>query len=213
MPASRDLPDDLQIDVQFNLAANIYVPITNLPGVNFSDPLGMSIAVTLSETLTVGAYWGSGHFGRGWAYVNSANDSIVISAVVASQPTQNQAADLGFLEFDPPGTPPAQANISGNKISSTSVSFAPTFTFEINPQPPIDSSEAAGRVTLGQLISVPVSALVLTSVTSSAPTTLTANISTPLASSASQLLFTPGPTSTRRPLLLQTWGPIRHWQR
>ncbi|HZZ44157.1 MAG TPA: right-handed parallel beta-helix repeat-containing protein [Tepidisphaeraceae bacterium] len=192
--ATRDLPNDLQIDVQFNVTQNVVVPINATFGANFSEPGSVTMAVTLHESLTLGAYW-DGHTSAAVAYVSAANDSIQISGVVSSYTFQSYpaVAQLGFVEFDTPTTPSSpitDQNQTGNKILSTAVIFSPTFTFALNEQPPVDSTEAADRLTFAQLTSVDVADLVNTQVTQPASSTLTVGLTSPLVPSAHQIVFT-----------------------
>jgi hypothetical protein len=195
--ATRDLANDVQIDVAFNVTSNISVPLNGSFGVSFSMPGNLTMSVNLQESLTIGAYWDS-HTSAAVAYVNAAGTSIQVTGTttgfVFTPWTQSgPEPQLGFLEFDSPVTPfsPAdEQNPTGNKILSAAISYSPTFNFTLNTQPPVDSSEASGRLTLGQLNSVDVGNLVATQVTQPAPATVTVNLTTPLAPSASQIVFT-----------------------
>ena len=195
--ASRDLLNDVQIDVAFNVTSSISVPLNASFGASFSMPGSLTMSVNLQESLTIGAYWDS-HTSSAVAYVTAAGTSIQVTGTttgfVFTPWTQTgPEPQLGFLEFDSPVTPFSpmdEQNPTGNKILSAAISFSPTFNFTLNTQPPVDSTEAAGRLTLGQLTSVDVGNLVATQVTQSAPATVTVNLTTPLAPSASQIVFT-----------------------
>jgi len=88
---------------------------------------------------------------------------------------RNPGAELGFMQT------------SGGIAA---VSFAPTFNFSLNDQPPVDAAETAGRLTLAQLTSTPLSLLVNTLVTQANPATVTAGLATPLAPGANPIVFT-----------------------
>ena len=89
--------------------------------------------------------------------------------------SQHAGAELGFIQ--------ASGGI-------TAASFSPTFNFTLNDQPPVDAVESAGRLTLSQLNGTPLATLVRTQVTQSAPATVTASLSTPLAPGANPIVFT-----------------------
>ena len=84
-------------------------------------------------------------------------------------------AELGFLQM------------SGGV---TAVNFSPTFSFVLNDQPPVDSAESAGRLTLAQLTGTPLATLVSTQVTQASAATVTASLSTPEAPGANPIVFT-----------------------
>ncbi len=74
-------------------------------------------------------------------------------------------------------------------INGATANLNAAFSMSLNAQPPVDASEAAGRLTLAQLTSTPISSLVSTQLSSSAPTTLSLGINTPLSSSATNISF------------------------
>jgi parallel beta-helix repeat protein len=189
--SSSDLLNNIELAVDFSVTSVVSVPLSPNYGITFVDPGSLSMSTTLSENLTLGAYWDA-NTSSAVFYVNATNDSIQVSSSVSgftfsAAPTVGQ---LGFLEFDTPTTASASKNLSGNKLLSTTVSFSPTFTFSLNEQPPVDSAEPAGRLTLSQLTTVPLATLETTQLAQSAPATVTAAISTPLAGSAQKIVFT-----------------------
>ncbi|HUB26128.1 MAG TPA: hypothetical protein VL992_11925, partial [Tepidisphaeraceae bacterium] len=186
--STSDLLNNIELDLQFSATTAISVPLNPNYGVTFVDPGTLTMSTTLTENLTVGAYWDP-NISAAVAYVDASNASISVASTATSFTfSPNSTGQLGFLEFDTPTT--SVANISGNKLLSTTVSFSPTFTFSLNTQPPVDSAETSGRLTLAQLASVPLASLVNTSVTQPAAATLTVNLSTPLEPSASKIVFT-----------------------
>jgi autotransporter-associated beta strand protein len=171
--SSSDLLDNIELDVQFSATSIVSVPLDANYGVSFADPGTLSMSTTLSESLTLGAYWDAS-ISSAVFYLNANNSSIQVASSVKSVSAQS-GAQLGFIQ------------LSGG-ISTAS--FSPTFSFTLNDQPPVDSAEAAGRLTLSQLTSVPLASLVTTQLTQPAAATVTANISTPQAPSAHQIVFT-----------------------
>ena len=74
-------------------------------------------------------------------------------------------------------------------INGATASLNAAFSMSLNAQPPVNASEPAGRLTLDQLNNTPLSSLVSTQLTSTAPTTLALQIHTPLSSSATNISF------------------------
>ena len=171
--ATRDLPNVIELDVQWKTTTTATVPISANFGVPFSTTSNATLTVNLTEQLTIGAYWNGA---AAVSYVNASNASIVVAATLTGVSAPGTAGStLGFIALHG---------------GITAAILAPTFTFSLNPQPPVDGYEPAGTLTFGQLTTVPISQLVSTRVTQASASTATASISTTLAPSASTIVFT-----------------------
>ena len=170
--ATRDLPDDIEIDFQHTTTASTSGAINAAFGLPITLPGTIDAAVSLTESLTLGAYWDNTTSSPVF-YVDTSNSSLN-ATVTATAHVNGTGASLGFVTLVING---ATANLNA------------AFSMSLNPQPPVNASEPAGRLTLDQLNNTPLSSLVSTQLTSTAPTTLALQIHTPLSSSASNISF------------------------
>ena len=261
--SSSDLTDNVELNVQFTTTSTANVPLEANYGVNLLDPQTLAMPTTLSENLTLGAYWDSTIAPSGAAvfYVNADASTIAVSSTVSSigpapsidvsaagtslqqitlssaqagnyvlsinasqQPTAvldgapvKATPVVGSGTYVTPVitltagthtlaiTPSAGQSIAGATLlpqpgaelgflqtsgGVSSASFSPTFNIILNDQPPVDSAESAGRLTLGQLMGTPLATLVSTQVTQPAPATVTASLATTVAPGANPIVFT-----------------------
>ena len=171
--ASRDLPDDVEIDFSKSVTKSVSGSLNASFGLPLTLPGTVNATVAFNMSLTVGAYWDSDTNAPVF-YIDASNAQL--NATVTATATLNATgASLGFVTLG---------------ISSPTASINGQFAMTLNAQPPVDSSEQAGRLTLGQLTSTPISSLVNTSLSSTSPTTLTFGITTPLVSGAHNITFT-----------------------
>ncbi len=171
--ASRDLPDDIEIDFQKTVTKSVSGPLAASFGLPLTLPGTVNASVSFTMKLTAGAYWDS-DTNTPVFYIDS-SDTQLTATVTATATLNSTGASLGFVTLG---------------ISSPTASINGQFSMTLNAQPPVDSTEQAGRLTLGQLTSTPISSLVNTSLSSTAPSTLTFGITTPLASGAHNITFT-----------------------
>jgi parallel beta-helix repeat protein len=171
--ASRDLPDDVELDLQFSVSSTKTVPISANFGGAFSASGSVTLKTTFSENLTVGAYWDA-TTSLPVFYVSANNTNIQVGTTVTSA-TLAASAHLGFIDLN---------------VSGVSAVFSPTFTFALTDPSAGDASSAAGRITAAELVSTPLSSLVTATLGQAAPTSLTATISTSLVPAATSVTFT-----------------------
>src|SRR5580658_1317578 len=129
---SRDLPDDVEIDLQFSLSANKTVPISASFGSAFTASGSIGLNTTLTENLTLGAYWDS-NTSTPVFYINAPGTSIQVAASVTAA-SLNATAQLGFVSLH---------------VTGASASFTPTFTFSLTA--PSDPNVPAGFITASEL--------------------------------------------------------------
>jgi parallel beta-helix repeat protein len=262
--STSNLLDNIEMNVQFTTTTNASVLLDPNYGVTLLDPKILTMPTTLTEDLSLGAYWDPSIAPSGAAvfYVNADASSIEVSSTVSSigpvppfavsgasvpgqqfavggaaagnyvlaitttlQPTSvvldgaaikvTGVVGTGTYQSGPltltagthtldvtPATnstiaaaafvPQSGAELGFLQTSGgvTSVSFSPTFNMVLNDQPPVDSTESAGRLTLAQLTGTPLATLVSTQVTQPAPATVTASLATTVAPGANPIVFT-----------------------
>jgi len=153
--ATRDNPDDLELDVHFNTTTTVVVPVAGVYGINLAVGGSLSLATTLDFQMTIGAYWDSSTSSAVF-YINGTNEQLQVSSSVSSV-NLNSTGSVGVVDL----------NVSGG-----SAALSPAFTFNLSdPNPAVDQ----GRLTLAELNSTPVPTLVVTTVGQAAATSLTVN--------------------------------------
>ncbi|MGA2499268.1 MAG: hypothetical protein ABSH20_16130, partial [Tepidisphaeraceae bacterium] len=165
--ASRDNPDDLELDVHFNTTTGFQIPVAGQYGINLGVTGSLSLNATLDFQLTIGAYWDTNSSSAVF-YVVDTNDALQISTSTAGV-SLNPTGSLGVVDL---------------AVTGGSASLSPTFGFSL-----IDQSTPGqpGRVTLAELNSTPISALVATTATQAGPTMFTVNFNAALAPTAHSL--------------------------
>jgi hypothetical protein len=138
--ATRDLPDDLELDLGFSVSSTKTIPISANFGSSFTASGSVTLKTTLSENLTVGAYWDATNSVPVF-YVSASNTNIQVGTTVTAA-TMNAKASLGFIDLN---------------IGGVSAVFSPTFTFSLTDPNP---ASGAGRITAAVLISTPLPQLV-----------------------------------------------------
>ncbi|MFI5378326.1 MAG: right-handed parallel beta-helix repeat-containing protein, partial [Tepidisphaerales bacterium] len=162
--ASRDNPDNLELDVHFNTTTGFQMPVAGQYGINLGVTGSLSLNATLDFQLTIGAYWDTSTSSAVF-YVLDTNDALQISTSTANT-SLNATGSLGVVDL---------------AVTGGSASLSPTFAFSLIDQ---NTPSQPGRVTLPELTSTPVPALVATTATQAGPTTFTVNFNAPLAPTA-----------------------------
>ena len=149
--ATRDLPDDIEIDFQHTTTASTSGAINAAFGLPITLPGTIDASVSFTESLTLGAYWDNTTSSPVF-YVNTSNSSLK-ATVTATANVNGTGESLGFVTLG---------------INGETANLNAAFAMSLNPQPPVNASEPAGRLTLDQLNNTPLSSLVSTQLTSTA---------------------------------------------
>ena len=165
--ASRDNPDNLELDVHFNSTTSVNVPINGTYGINLAISGSVQMSEVLDFQMTIGAYWDAPSSSAVF-YVLDTNDVLQISSSVTSA-NLTAAASLGFVDLS---------------VTSATASFSPTFNFNLLDQA---TPNQPNRVTLSELTSTAVPTLIATNVTQAIPTSITVNFNAALAPTAHAL--------------------------
>ena len=113
--ATRDNPDNLELDVQFSTTtSSVSIPIAGQYGINLSVGGQLSLNATLNFQLTIGAYWDAGSSSAVF-YLLDTNDSMQIATNVTSV-SLNASGALGVADLS---------------MTGGSASFSPTFSLSI----------------------------------------------------------------------------------
>ena len=118
--------------MQFSASATKSLPISAKFGTDFSVSGTVNVATTLSESLSVGAYWVSEHVAAGLLCLG-AEHARAGEQQRDGHDAGGEAAHLGFIDLN---------------VSAGSAVFSPVFTFALTDPSP---DGPAGRVTTAEL--------------------------------------------------------------
>ncbi len=168
--AVRNNANDLELDLGITSTGTATVPIDASLGANFNATGSLVVATSLHFQFTIGAYYDT-TASTAVAYVVANNDNLSLS-FNATSASLGGTAQLGFVNL---------------QVSQASVNFSPQFTFTLQQQDAINGSD---RVSFDALNADSLGTLMTTTLSQSAPATLTASVSTSLAPTAKQITLT-----------------------